>query len=791
MLKSYLTLAIRNMLKNKGYSAINIIGLAIGMTCCVLISLYVWSELTYDSCFENSDRIYRVCSQKHRSGQEVFFAGTSALMTPILRKQFPEIESIAYFRYQEEPRVVRHGDIAFKEDRIMQTQTDIFQVLSTRFLAGDPETALDRPGTAVLNAGIAMKYFGNEDPLGQTLQIDNILYEITGVTEVLPENTHLKIDIFLTTETSTPVYSRRLNSWINTVYLTYLILKPEIDAADFEAKMAGLAHQYGAEELAERGETIRFFLQPIEEVHLGPQFLAEKETGGNPLHVYGLAIIGLLILLIATTNYVNISTARSAKRAGEVAVRKMAGARREELFVQFMGESALLVGMAVVTTLLLVELALPYFNKIAGTTFTGLSILQLPILGAILLSIVIVGLLAATYPALVLSQFDPARLLGGSTIVGTRRSTIRKVLVVGQFIICAALLIGIITVNGQLDYMKNRSLGFEKENRLVVEMPGGGINAGNRDSFKSEFLRYPGILGATYSSSVPGREGFRWRTYLAGQERETTKLVNWYMVDQDFIGELGLEIVAGRGPRPGDSETSNWINEATVDAFGWDSADEALGKHLFEEEHTIVGVLRDFHFRGLQSAVEPFALGLDDDSQYLTLRLSGQNYKETIAGVRTTFEKLFPNDVFQCFFLDANFDRQYRTEDRLATVLTTFTFLGILVACLGLFALSAFMAEQRTKEIGIRKVLGASVLGLTSLLTREFLTLVLLANLVSWPLAYLALDRWLQSFAHRITLGWGVFVMSGVLTLLISMAAVSYQAVRAARNNPVTALKYE
>jgi len=791
LIKNYLTIALRNIIRHKGNSAINIVGLAVGMACCVLISLFVWSELTYDACYEGSERIYRICTHKLSSGQELFFAGTSAMVTPILKERFPEVEAIAYYLRGEGSSVVRRGNMAFMEQRIMQTQTDIFKVLGTRFIAGNPETALDRPGTAVLTSSMAEKYFGDEDPLGQTLQIDAAMYEITGVTEVLPENTHLKIDILCTSETSAAEQEPWMTSWINSVMLTYVRLRPGVVAADFEEQIAGLAHEYGAEQLAERGETIRYFLQPIEEVHLGPQFRWEAEAGGNPLHVYGLATVGLLILLIATANFMNLSTARSAGRAAEVGVRKVAGARRGQLFAQFMGESALLVGIAVVAALLLVELALPQFNEIAGTAFTAGSLLQLPVMVVLLLSIAIVGLLAASYPALFLSRFDPVRVLKSGVAIGTRRSALRKTLVVGQFAICAALLIGIITVEGQLEHMKNRSLGFEKDRRLVIEMPRTRFSYDNRDSFKSEFLRNPAIVGATYSTSVPGRDNYKWITCLAGREQETSRRVNWYIADTDFIDEFGLEIVAGRGPRPGDSPNENWINEAAVAAFGWTSADEALGQHLNQETRTIVGVVRNFHYRGLQSEIEPFALGIGDLGGYMTLRLGTTDYRETVAGVRATFKELFPDGVFQYFFLDADFDRQYRSEDRLAGVLSVFTSLGILVACFGLFALAAFMAERRTKEVGIRKVLGASVPGLASLLTREFMVLVLVANLIAWPLAYLALDRWLQGFAYRITIGWGVFVVSGVLTLLIAMTAAGYQAFRAARANPVEALRYE
>ena len=791
MYRNYLTTAVRNLLQRKGYSLINIIGLAVGMASCLMIYLYVSHEFSYDTYHSDADRIYRVSTIKKTQGREESLTGAGWIAATALQESFPQVEVAGRLAHSR-PYVVTYGDKAFFEERLGAADPGALQILHIPFAVGDPVTALERPHTAVITENLAVKYFGDEAPVGRTITIDTTKYEITGVVEDAPSNTHWHYGII------TSLVSREGMPWVGGwggFFPTYVKLAPGTDVAAFEKAIARLPHEYPGEPFVEEGSELTFFLQPLTDIHLHSHLIWELEPPGNLTTLFVLIAIGVLILLIAAMNFMNLTTARSANRSGEVGVRKVVGARRSQLVAQFLGEAVLLAALAAILALVIVDLTLPMFNQLAGSE---LSLQRLGSAGAILVVIgmvIAVGVFAGAYPALFLSAFKPAVVIKGRLAAGSRSGVLRKILVTGQFILSLVLVIASLTVYRQVNYLKDRPLGFEQEHKLVVGLDHNAVTPDNAERVKSTFAANPAIEGATLSSSVPGRWMYRWRVWEAGKEEES-KGINCFQLDFDFQEAYDLDLVAGRFyERDRGEDVNGWglvVNEAAVAAFGWEGAEDALGRYLWREGRTVIGVTRDFHFRGLQEAVEPvIMLIITDDYKYLTLNVRPGQAAGAVAFVQETYPSVFPNRPAEYFFLDDDFNRQYQAEEQLGRVCGAFTILGLLVACLGLFGLVSFMAEQRTREIGIRKVLGASAGRIVALLSREFVILVLLANLIAWPVAWYASRLWLEDFAYRVVQSWTTFAAAGAVALVAAFLTVGFQAVRAAMTDPAKAIKYE
>ena len=792
MLKTYITVALRNIIRHKAYTAINVAGLAVGLACCLLLSLYVIHELTYDRGYPGADRIYRIVTHKQTKVEQLVYAGASPLLIPVLREEHPEVEATFTARSLR-PTIVRRETFSAIEEGIGVTDDGVFGVLGLRFIHGRPVGSLTRPRTAVLTQSTARKFFGDADPVGKTLQIDTIMYEVTGVVADQPTNTHLKFTMLCSSSTKM-MDEREMPpvGWGGPLLKSYIKLAPDADPTAFEARIRNLPTERGRGEQDATGEINSFSLQSIADVHLSPPLKWEVEPPGNPTYVFGMAATAILVLLIACVNFLNLNTARAAGRAMEVGIRKAAGAQRPHLFWQFMSESFLLSVAALAAALVLAELALPALSGIFMIKFGAKALLQPKVITLAVGSVIIVSLLAGSYPALYLSGLRPVRALKNQVLVSRRRRfDLRKVLVVGQLIIVGVLVVGVVTVYRQMQYMRNRPLGFDKEQKLVIEFNGGTVDGDNHQTVKATFAAIPSVLGATISTSVPGRWNYQWRTIVSGIESEGFKRVNWYGIDDDFLREYGIAIVAGEPARRGPVGIGGiLINEAAVRSFGWASNEDAIGKSL--NDNPVAGVVRDFHFRGLQTPVEPLAMfSMNEDYRYLSVRLDTRNLPTTMNAVESTFKQLFPGGVFNYFFLDDDFDRQYRLEASMARICAAFTLVGIVVAYLGLYALAVFLAQRRTKEIGIRKVLGASTTSVTRLLLAEFVPLLAVAAVVSAPIAYLLMDRWLQQFAYRINNGFVTVALFVVMALVIVSASISYQAIRAARANPVDSLKCE
>ncbi len=800
MIRNYLKIAYRTLKRRKGYAFINVFGLAVGLAACILIGLYVQDELSYDDFHENADRTYRVLREFDIPDLQTTIAGTPPALAPALEASVPAVE--ATVRVLRRGGVVQHETRRFAESGFVWADAGFFEVFSFPMLRG--EAALDRPGTVVLTEAMATKYFPDENPVGQTLRVGERSLEVTGVMANVPSNSHLDYIDFVGSLETWDIQP----SWGYNNFTTYVMLAEGASisevAPQIDAVITANTQPDGEEAADVIGDGDGFIphLQPITGIHLGQGVSVEIGAAGNMLYVYLFAALAVFILLLACINFMNLSTARSMERASEVGMRKALGARREQLAGQFLGESILMTLGALLLALVLARLALPGLNALAGKSLSMGALWGGPQVLALVALVVVVGLVAGSYPALALSRFEPATVLRGTLgSAGGRR--LRKVLVVFQFAISIAILVGTGVVYQQLDFMRSAGLGFDEDNLVVVENI--GFLEGQAETFEQELRQLPGVQGVASGYSMPGTFFINsmWRPAEPGAERQN---MNYSFVGWDYVETLGIEMVAGRDLSRAFATDSFavMLNEAALHDFGW-TAEEAVGKEIergFGDggpyDFTVVGVMKDFHYRPLHQEIYPLALFAPVQRQNRVAvrvapgdpRLRGDRLAGTLAAIRGTWEQL-SELPFRYSFLADELAAQYRAEERLASVFGLFAGLAILIACLGLFGLAAFTAERRTKEIGIRKVLGASVPSIVMLLSKDFLKLVLVAFVIAAPLAYWAMSTWLEDFAYRIDLGVGVFLLAGFLALVIALATVSYQAIRAALADPVEALRSE
>ncbi|PSR55130.1 hypothetical protein AHMF7605_17270 [Adhaeribacter arboris] len=800
MLKNYFKIAFRNINRHKGYTFLNVAGLAIGMAACLLIALYVRNELSYDTYHTAADRLYRVTIDiQSRAGNRVF-AQTSAPLAAALQRDFPQVEKATRLHKQSSQLVTYGPEKSFYEQNFYLSDPSIFEVFTLPLVKGNAQTALNRPNTLVITEELAKKYFGNAEPLGKILKVNNEPFEVTGVSQSLPYNSHLKMDLItsLATWDKQDWYKKDVaDNWHSTMFYTYIKAKEQVNIPAFEKQIVTAADKYVSEQIKDWGVSYYFFLQPVKAIHLHSQLKDEAEAPGNAVNVYILMVVAGLIILIASLNYINLTTAQSANRAKEVGVRKVIGATKRPLITQFLCESLLLTFMALVLALLVVFLTRPSFETLTGQTY-NFSLIFTPQYILIVLGItVLLGLAAAIYPALVLASFRPVAVLKGSLSLGTKGAGLRQVLVVCQFTISLMLLVGTIMVYRQLNYMKSQSLGFEKEQMLVLPVRGTSI-ADNYEQIKSEFQKHPAVVSATTSASVPGQEVNNFSVSLKGEADDKGQSMYYLFTDFDFLKTYGIKIVAGRDfdkTIQTDKESAFLINEKAVTAFGWATPEEAIGKKLdagFGRDGEVVGVYKDFHYRSLQAPIEPLVLAIVPwRLNTISLRLKTNELPATMAFVQKKWQELFPQNPYEYAFLDEEFNKQYQADEKIGRTFLAFTSIAIFIACLGLFGLATFVAQQRTKEIGVRKVLGASVANIVSLVSKDFVKLVFISFVIATPLAYILISKWLENFASRISIGWLTFAIAGIALLLIALLTVSYQSIKAALANPVKSLRSE
>ncbi len=809
MLRNYLKIAIRNLGRHKFISFINLFGLTIGLTCCLLITIYILNELSYDRHNTNAKNIYRV-TRDFNNSEGVVSLRLSTVSPPFgyyLPTDFPEIKKMTRL-LNNGTTPTKYQDKIFNEKNVYFADENLFDVFTVKVLKGNPRTALYNPFSVMLTEEAAKKYFGNDDPMDKTIRFSNQFdVKVTGIYKAFPSNAHMHPDMMLSFNTlkDSAVYGERnlQTNWGNNSFFTYLLMpdnfSPEKMTARFPAfidkRMAG--EEYVGQQAS---KFTKLGLQKLTDIHLYSHTDYEAEPNSDITRVYIFSAIALFILLIACINYMNLSTARSALRAREIGIRKVVGANKKELMGQFLGESILLCWVAMVLAGLLTYFALPWLNKASGQDLSFDTLLQPGIIVALFLIPFVVGIISGIYPALFMSSFQPVKTLKGLFKMDGGSISFRKVLVVAQFSIGIILIITTIIVFEQLHFIQKKSLGFDKER--VVTMAYTNEVGRQYESFRNELLQNSAFKSMTRSSRIPtGRllDNMGASTISGDSLRPVVTDIKFVSSDHDFTSTFGIPMIAGRYfSRDYGTDTASFvINESTVKALGWKNANEAIGKDFKygNQKGHIIGVINDFHFESMHQAIVPMIMLMFPPSQpyfnNLSIKISGNNIAPALSYMEKTWKKYFPETPVDYTFLDDNFDKLYQAEQRQATLFTTFACIAIFIACLGLFGLSAFAISQRIKEIGIRKVLGANVGTIVTLLSKDFLKLVGVAALLAFPVAWYFMKNWLQDFAYRINMPWWVFIIAGVVAALIALITISFQAIKAALMNPVKSLRTE
>lgn len=810
MIRSYIVTAIRNLWKYRFYSLINILGLAIGLTCFLFILLYVQDELTYDKYHKNADRIYRINFEGFAFEQELDFTTVGAQVGPTILREYPEVEQIFRFR-QYGGNIVAYENKSFREPDWVYADSTFFDVFSFNLVKGDPKQALVEPNTLVITEEVAKKYFGNDDPIGKSVRVDNNTnYRITGVMEAMPRNTHFNFD-FLASLSSRE--ESRDPTWLNNNFHTYVVLKEGVNPEAVNEKFDALIRTYIGPEIEQfmgktiddllaSGSYLNFSLFPLTKIHLYSDKQNELGTNGDINYVYIFSFIGLFILLLACVNFINLSTARSATRAKEVGMRKVVGARRPQLIAQFLSESFLVAILALIIAGSLLFVLLPYFNDLSGKQFVMNEVIS-PNLLLLMLSLVgVVGLVAGSYPALHLSSFKPLFALKNSAIkqVGHRIS-LRSVLVIFQFAITIGLIVGTIVVSDQITYIQNKKLGYDKDHVIILD---NFYTLGNNClPFKEEVAKFPEVISVTMTGALPTPSNRNSSATFLGREADPSKthVLQQFTVDVDYIPTLGMEIVQGRAfstEFPSDS-SAVILNEAAVALYG---LDDPLGVEVSNfsggtaqnpviNTRRVIGVVKNFHFESLRNKIGPLALFMGNSSSNLAMKINTSNVPAFISRVKELWNQMGPSQPFDYAFMEDDFNAIHEEEARVKDVFSVFTIIAIIIACLGLFGLATFTTEQRTREMGIRKVIGASISRIFFLLTTEIVKWVLIANLIALPIAYFLMKKWLEGFAYPIPLSLTIFIGALLIGVLIAVITVSYQAIRVSIISPSRALRHE
>jgi len=810
MLRNYLKIAIRNLWKNKTFSFINIAGLAIGLSCFLLIALYVLDELSFDKYNANADRIYRINSDIRFGGADLHMPVTSDMMGQILKKDYPQVEQYTRIYSFNGDKLIKKGNEYIDEEHVAHADSTFFDVFTLPAIDGDTKTALNEPNTVVITESMAKKYFNSVQALGKSIEIKsdkNPFYKVTAVIKDFPENSHFHFDFLFSMKN----VDYNWGQFTSHNFYTYVRLKKGTDPKAFEKNFDHYIDRYvlpeakqfmninSMDEFKKAGNSLVYSLMPLTQIHLHSNRQFELSPGGNIQYVYIFSAVALFILIIACINFMNLTTARSANRAREVGIRKVLGTEKRQLVKQFLFESTVMVIIALLIAIPAVWLVLPLFNDMAAKQMTATSLFTPYILPLLIALPFVVGLLAGSYPAFFLSAFRPIEVLKGKLKLGAKSGGLRSVLVVFQFATSIILIIGTVVVYRQLHYIQTRNLGFNKDQVLIVN----GVSALNNNMvpFKNEVLQLQGVSGGTLSGYLPVANSYRsdntWSSEAVMTSKTGFDMQNW-QIDYDYIKTMGMQIIKGRNFSRDFGSDSNAIiiNETTAKIIGFK---DPIGKQLFravdQQGHvgafTIIGVVKNFNFETLHQEVGPLAFELGTGSGFGSFKVNTANINQLVAQIQSKWKSMAPGLPFSYRFLDDSFNEMYRNEQRVGKIALVFSVLAIFIACLGLFGLATFIAEQRTKEIGIRKVLGASVQGIVQMLSKDFMKLVAISFVIAAPLAWYFMNKWLQDFAYRISISWWVFVAAGLAALLIALLTVSFQAVRAAISNPVKSLRTE
>ena len=807
MLKNYLKTAFRNLVKNKFYTLINIIGLAVGIATCLLILLYVMDELSFDHYNTNASRIYRVNNEIKFGDNHIDLAVAPALLGTTMVKEFPQVEQYTRIQWHN-GLLIKKGNENLREYRVAYGDSTLFDVFTLPMLSGDPKNALREPHSLVITEKIAKKYFDGIDVVGKEMIInDSVNYKITGVIKDIPPQSHFNFDIFVATIENP--FSRDDN-WLSENWNTYILIKKNTDLNKLNSDLNKMMDRYAGPELQgatnmtldqlkKSGGYIRASLTPLTDIHLNSNKTAELDGNGNIQFVYIFSAIALFILLIACVNFMNLSTARSFNRAKEVGVRKVLGSLKRNLIQQFLTESVLISFIALIIAVVIAWSLMPYFNQLAGKTITVNTIFEPRMLLSLVVLMLIVGLLAGSYPAFFLSAFQPIAVLKGRLTSGFKKSWLRNALVVFQFVITIILIIGTIVIYNQLNYIRQKDVGYNRNQVLVIN--GTNVLGDKSATFKNELLQISGVQSATLSGYLPtdyNRSNDAFFTSPALDPKSAISMQIWN-VDENYIPTLGMKLIDGRNfslQYPTDS-TGIIVNEAAAKFL---NVKNVLNKNLYSiadfkskrlNEYHIVGVVRNFNFSSLRDMITPLALHFGKNNDNISVRVNATNIPVVIAGIKSSWKVLASGQPFDYNFMDDQFNRQYTSEQQVGRISITFAILAIMIACLGLFGLVTYAAEQRTKEIGIRKVLGANVPIIVTMIIRDFLKLVIIASVISFPIAWWGMNKWLQNFAYRVEISWWIFLIAALFAIVVTLATISFQAIKAAIANPVRSLRSE
>lgn len=789
MFWNYMKVALRNFKRYKGYSFINISGLTVGFTCMLIIGMLIHFELSFDDFHENRDRIYRVYTDVNRPSGLFRMAPVAFPMGPAIESEVPEIEKVV--RISETQYLFAHNDKNFYES-VEFVNNDFFDVFSFNLVSGDKNTALSEPFSVVLSQDVSTKYFGDEDPLGKTFLVNNeYSFKVTGIIENRPENSTLRYNILVSISTLKKTGYSRLESWSNfgNDYLN-ILLKPNVNVGLVEEKINEAADKY----LGESKDRFYFRIQPLKDVHFS-DFNYDSANTTPKILVYVLGIIGLFLLVIAAINFINLSTARASKRTKEIGIRKVVGANRYQLIKQFLGEAFLTTIISFILSIIVVKLLLPEFNALLGRN------LSLTVFGnydftiPVSLVVILTSLFAGGYPALVLSNYKPAGALKFNSNKSQKGFSLRASLVVVQFAIAVFFIVGTLTVYSQIDFLLSKDLGFDKDRTFVLQTFDPGTHE-NGMPLKNAILQIPNVVKASYSNGTPGSNTSNTYNFTPEEgTKEDEQQVQILHVDYDFFDTYGLKIIEGRKfSREFSSDTAKYVlNETAAKRFGWESA---VGKYIrpgaSDEKYQVIGTVKDFHYASLRENIWPMLFRLESSgSGFLSVQLGKGSVSKTIDKIKETYSSFVPNYPAEGFFINESFEKYYRAEKTMGKLLALFTFVTIFISCVGIIGLASFTAEQKSKEIGIRKVLGATVPGIILMIGKEFVKWILIANVIVLPLSYYVMNSWLNDFAYRVEFNYLILAATLCVSILITVMTVGYHSARAALANPVDSLKYE
>jgi putative ABC transport system permease protein len=814
MIQKYIKIALRNIKWQKSYSFINIAGLAIGMAVCILILLYVREEITYDIHHEYKDRIYRI--QRYYIGSDGSIRWKLPTLAPsfvpLLENDFPEMEHIARMTSAGK-KMIAFGEKHFVEERIFYAEQDISEILTLPFIKGNPKTALKNPRSVVLTESMAHKYFGDSEPLGQELIFDAEYSGIvTGIIRDIPRKSHFHFDILISFTTlaglgeGTKEYFFGSNNFSDNVCPTYMRLAENVDIEDVETRIPEFLNRHlGSWEVegigtVQASERIHLEFMKVTDIHLHSHTMAELEPNGDIRYVWLFTTIAAFILIIACINFINLSTARASKRAKEVGLKKVVGANRRILTIQFLTESLFFALLSLVLAIVIVYLVLPYFNNFSGHDIKLNILTNISDILLLFFVLITTGIVAGLFPAIYISAFKPITILRGELTKGRKGIFLRKILVVLQFTISVILIISVIIVYRQMSFINHTKLGFDRENIILIPMD--AVIKEHWLDFKQQLLAHPNIVAVTASKRAPAGHlldspGFR--TIVNGEVVDSEIHMPHNRTEHDFFKTYGIKIIAGRDfslEYSSDATAAFILNDMAVRKLGWKRPENAIGAPMSskapDRDGKIIGVVQDFNYESLHHAIKPMLSYIRiEATNTIGLRLAPGNLQETIAHVQKVCDAFHPGVPVSYTFMDDRINQQYQNELRMMEIFGYFSLFAIIVACLGLFGLASFTAEQRTKEVGIRKTLGATVKNITLLLSKEFTKWVIMANIIAWPISYIVMETWLQNFAFRVQIGIAVFPLTTIMALAIAILTVSYQSIRAALANPIDALRYE